>query len=137
MIPVYVDPAVHHLQDTPFQRYIRKHMRDESLFTFRHARTGNWILAFWVNKLKGLLMELLVLGGSCQPTRAQVKQLEQWDMRRSSNANRFQRNLRRIQQIDRTAAEGIAEEDEEERDVWDHWNKRGSHVGYGPNARSY
>lgn len=62
MIAVPFDSEVHEIHEFDFVRSVRREMNDSLIFGFRHRRTGNWVLAAWVDRPHGKLLELAILG---------------------------------------------------------------------------
>lgn len=67
----------HKIIETDFVRYLRRQLRDESLFTAYNVETGRWFLAYWINRDRGLANDVDDLGPNMEfATRTLVKQLE-------------------------------------------------------------
>lgn len=64
MWSVAYDPAVHRVHDIPFVHFLRREFKDPDLFTYRHERSGNWLVAFWNSPAdrRKRFIELAVLG---------------------------------------------------------------------------
>lgn len=52
----------HVLKDTPVARMFRRRLRTDDIVTFWSAETGQWILAYWVDKRVKLVDEVEDLG---------------------------------------------------------------------------
>ena len=57
-----IDKAVHRIIETDFVRMLRRELRDPYLFTAINLETGEWFLAYWVNRDKGLANDIEHLG---------------------------------------------------------------------------
>lgn len=58
----YIVPSRHVVRDTPTAKLFRKTLRFEDIFTFWNAETGQWVLAYWVEKKRKLCEEVEDLG---------------------------------------------------------------------------
>lgn len=67
----------HVVRETEFVRYLRRHLRDETLFTGFNVLTGRWFLGLWLRKDQGLAQDIEDLGANMEgATRQLVKDLE-------------------------------------------------------------
>ncbi len=57
-----VDPETHRVRDTEAARFLRRELREPTVFTYWHAESGNWCLGYWVDKQKGLADYLMEVG---------------------------------------------------------------------------
>ena len=57
MRPIVLKPGVHCVLDTPLARQLRETHGDPSFFSYRHNRTRNWVIARWINRDAGLVIE--------------------------------------------------------------------------------
>lgn len=57
-----IRPDRHVVKDTPTARMFRRRLRFEDIFTFWNGETGEWILAYWVEKRRNLAEEMEDLG---------------------------------------------------------------------------
>ena len=57
-----ITPEKHVVKDTPVARFFRRALGVEDIITFYHMETGQWILAYWVNKLGNIVDEIDDLG---------------------------------------------------------------------------
>ena len=77
MGPFTVDLSEHAIIDTECVRHLRRHLHDESLFTAFNTVTGQWFLAYWINKDRGLANDIDDLGPNMEfATRDLIRQLE-------------------------------------------------------------
>lgn len=65
LVPVQVNPERHVIlpSEPPFMGFLRDRYpeRAEDLFLYRHRGTGNFVVAAWANRLRGVMVELLAL----------------------------------------------------------------------------
>lgn len=52
----------HVVKDTPTAKMFRRRLRFSDIFTFWNAETGEWILAYWVEKRRRICEEMEDLG---------------------------------------------------------------------------
>jgi len=93
----------HRIIETEFVRYLRRTLRDESLFTAYNVQTKRWFLAYWVNKDRGLANDVDDLGPNLEfATRKLVKQLERSreGVTASDIKKRIERTMRRGWEIE-------------------------------------
>ena len=57
-----IQPDRHVVKDSPTARLFRRRLHSEDLFTFWNGETGEWILAYWVDKSRRLCEEMEDLG---------------------------------------------------------------------------
>lgn len=57
-----IRPDRHVVKDTPTAKMFRRRLRFEDIFTFWSGETGQWILAYWVEKRRNLCEEIEDLG---------------------------------------------------------------------------
>ncbi len=58
----FIRPDRHVVKDTPTALMFRRRLRFEDIITFWNAETGEWILAYWVDKKRRLCDEMEDLG---------------------------------------------------------------------------
>jgi len=56
------DSNVHNIQETPFSRFLQIHFRDPLIFTYLHTQTKNWVVAAWIHRKFGRMLELAIMG---------------------------------------------------------------------------
>jgi hypothetical protein len=120
-----IDRRVHKIRETDFVRHLRRHLRDETLFTAYNVQSRRWFLAYWVNKDRGLANDVDDLGPNMEfATRKLVQQLER--SRDGVTASDIKKR------IERTMREGweIETEEAKERQEVQNWiqKKSGSPV---------
>lgn len=59
-----LDKNIHHVADLPLTHFLRREFDDPTLMTYRHAESLNWVVGYWVSRAKGVIRELLIIGGS-------------------------------------------------------------------------
>lgn len=59
-----VQPSKHVVKETPTAKLFRRRLRHEDIFTYWNGETGQWILAYWINKQRRLCDEMEDLGMS-------------------------------------------------------------------------
>jgi len=57
-----IRPSVHVVKDTPVARMFRRRIGFDDIMTFWSAETGQWILAYWLNRRLNLVEEMEDLG---------------------------------------------------------------------------
>jgi hypothetical protein len=62
MSTVFITPAKHILKETEIGRLFRRLLKFQDIFTYWNAETGQWILAYWVNRLGNIADEVEDLG---------------------------------------------------------------------------
>ena len=68
----------HVIRDTPFADYLRRHLRDENLFTGFNTKSGRWFLGLWLRKDQGIAQDIEDLGTDLElADRRLVRDLEQ------------------------------------------------------------
>jgi len=77
MIPIQLDLAKHVIYDTGISRYLKNHL-DERFFTYRHRDSGNWVVSFWLDRTKGILLELILLNRLADFTQRDAWDVAQW-----------------------------------------------------------
>ena len=93
-------------------RQLRRSLRDESLFTAYNTETGQWFLAYWINKDRGLANDVDDLGPNMEfATRKLVKQLEQSraGVTATDIKKRFEKAVRRGWEIETEEAQERSE----------------------------
>jgi len=48
MLHTHYHPARHEILDTEISRFLRRHLDRPDLFTYRHRRTGRWVVSRWI-----------------------------------------------------------------------------------------
>lgn len=67
----------HAIRDTEFARHLRRHLRDENLFTAFNNFTGRWFLGLWIRRDRALAQDIEDLGESMElANRKLVQDLE-------------------------------------------------------------
>lgn len=59
-----LDRDIHHVADLPLTHFLRRELDDPTLMTYRHAATLNWVVGYWVDRARGVVRELLIIGSS-------------------------------------------------------------------------
>lgn len=114
-----IDPRAHLVRDNQHVHFLRRHLRDEDLLTFLNLDTNQWVLAYWVNRDKGIVDVISELGPNFESlTREFVASLER--ERKSYSADDLKR---RLLNRDRRYQRHLVEEQEQANDEWD-WAKR-------------
>lgn len=57
-----ISPEKHVLKDTPATRFFRRILKTEDIITFFSVESGQWILAYWVNRIGRVVDEIDDLG---------------------------------------------------------------------------
>ncbi len=57
-----IQPTKHVVRDTPTSKLFRRKLGFDDIITFWSMETGEWILAYWVNRRIGLVEEMEDLG---------------------------------------------------------------------------
>lgn len=57
-----IQPTKHYVKDTPTAKMFRRRLKFDDIITFWNAETGEWILAYWVDKRRHLCDEMEDLG---------------------------------------------------------------------------
>ena len=112
MANFHMKPGEHVVRDTEFARYLRRHLRDESLFTAFNTVSGRWFLALWIRKDQGLAQDIEDLGENLElATRALVVALERSrdGITAEDLKKRFIRSEQRGMQIDIAEAQEFNE----------------------------
>ena len=110
----------HKIIETDFVRHLRRRLRDETLFTAYNVETKRWFLAYWINRDRGLAMDVDDLGPNMEfATSTLVKQLERSrdGVTAADIKRRFERAVRRGWEID-------TEEAQERQELQDWVQKR-------------
>ena len=76
---------------TEASRFIQRHFPKVPLFVYLHLHTGNWVVAQWASKGRGLAMELVTLGPVPWVTREKAEQIR--DCLRPKSRGDLMRNL--------------------------------------------
>ena len=71
----FIQPSKHVVKDTPASRMFRRHLKFDDIFTFWNAETGEWILAYWVDKRRHLCDEMEDLGMSFEKVTPDLTQM--------------------------------------------------------------
>ncbi len=58
----YLRPDVHWIKDTPTARLFRRKLKEPGVITFFSLETGQWILAYYIQRSVGLVDEVEDLG---------------------------------------------------------------------------
>lgn len=85
MLAIGFDVRQHTVRETAFGSFMRERLKDPLIFTYRHARTGNWMLAAWLTHPFGRMIELAVLGRNPTGTPEIVKSVD--SMKRSTQGD--------------------------------------------------
>ncbi|MHC4511295.1 MAG: hypothetical protein ACYTAO_20490 [Planctomycetota bacterium] len=120
MGPFTIRRDEHRIIETDFVRHLRRTLRDDSLFTALNVQTGQWFLAYWINKDRGLANDVDDLGPNMEfATRKLVNQLEcsRAGVTAEDIKKRFERAVRTGWQIE-------TEEAQERREVQDWVQKK-------------
>ena len=80
MLPIgsVVDRNRHIITETEIARFLRRETGREDLFTYRHALTGRWVVACWVNRLAGQFVELANYGSLKEFTSQDAHWFRRW-----------------------------------------------------------
>ena len=57
-----IRPDRHVVKDTPTAKMFRRRLQFDDLFTFWNGETGEWVLAYWVDKRRRICEEMEDLG---------------------------------------------------------------------------
>lgn len=111
-------PADHRIYDTEFASHIQRNLRRKDLFTYRHQRTGRWMVARWVDPRKGWFEELLGVNNLGDFSRAHVQWLKQWHNGTTMDLTTFRRMLAEQERdADREHWDNLAEVGEIKRSI--------------------
>lgn len=66
MSVVFIEPRKHVVKETQVGRMFRRALNFDDVFTYFNVETGEWILAYWVNKTGHLADEVEDLGGAME-----------------------------------------------------------------------
>jgi len=112
--------GVHFIRDTEAAKYLRRHLNDPDLITFFNAETGQYVLAYWVNRDRAIVDEIDDLGPNFEVmTHEFIRSLE--ESRRGTDPKELKRKLLRNAKR-RTGRE--LERLEEHNDQYDWMKKR-------------
>ena len=107
-----LDKEVHHVTDLPLTNYVRREFPEHDLMTYRHKETEVWVLGMWVDKVQGVIREILIIGQSpAEFTREKVVQLDR--MLCSTEGSDA------IRRIARAKGTEFVENQLESQDTWD------------------
>lgn len=121
MGPTQLDRSKHILRETSQVRDLRRMLDDPDLVTFFNVETGQWILAYWLDKSKGRVDEIDDLGPNFELlTRSFVESLRQ-----SRRATDFKDLKRGLQRAARTKHLQWQDEMEEQQDHGDYFRRCG------------
>lgn len=70
----YLSPDRHHVRETEFVRFLRSHLNDPDLITYFNRDTGEYVLAYWVYKDKGVVSDVEPLGPNMEGATRQLVQ---------------------------------------------------------------
>jgi len=70
-----IDPRVHYVKETGVARFFRRRLRDPNLVTFWHGETGQWILAYWLDRRQKIVDEIEDLGPRFEEVTASFVQM--------------------------------------------------------------
>lgn len=59
-----LDKDIHHVADLPLTHFLRREFNDPTLMTYRHTESTNWVVGYWINRARGAIQELLIIGHS-------------------------------------------------------------------------
>jgi len=62
MSSVFINPVRHVVMETPTAKLFRKRLKFDDVFTYFNRETGQWVLAYWLNKRARLADEVEDLG---------------------------------------------------------------------------
>lgn len=80
------DPAKHIVHSTELATSLRRRLGLPGLFTYKHRDTKNWVVAYWVNKNQGWMMELTLMGSLDGFGPSNFRTLETWAKGKSPTA---------------------------------------------------
>lgn len=117
---VTFNPQWHRVVDTEFARWCREELRDPDLFTYRHARTGNWVLACWPSgsQRRDEFMELVILGAEPHGTRAQMDTVRRMRKGNPAGERVHRDNLEALRTQENVWGRKQIDEQNEEQDLW-------------------
>lgn len=58
----YIDPTKHLVRETPVAKTLRRQLKFQDIVTFWSVETGQWILAYWVDKKRRVVEEMEDMG---------------------------------------------------------------------------
>ncbi len=59
-----INKDIHHIADLPLTHFLRREFDDPTLMTYRHAESLNWVVGYWIDRARGVIRELLIIGSS-------------------------------------------------------------------------
>lgn len=127
MFPVRFDPEVHQVQETSFSRYLQGHFRDPLIFTYRHERTGNWVVAAWVKNRWGMFLELGIMGKAPVGNRGIVESMESTVRGSPACEKQIRENRAVLANMERRYEKAEDDRNEEENTVLRHLKRRAHH----------
>jgi hypothetical protein len=60
----HIDPMKHLVRETPVVKVFRRQLKFQDIITFWSIETGQWILAYWIDKKRKIVEEIDDLGVS-------------------------------------------------------------------------
>lgn len=82
------------MRETPVARYARRILRDPYVLTYFHRGTGNWVLATWLSRSGGVVVEHGVAEGLYPTPEAWGKALDTIRSSRSADTLTFMREMK-------------------------------------------
>jgi len=121
-------PGIHRVRDTPFARTLRRRLNDPDIITFKHRATNQWILAYWLDRRRGIVDEIEDLGPNFELCQEQLVA----DLERCRGTVDFKKHKRRVIERRRDHARKMTDDTRElsERHMWLQ-KKLGTGVYYG------
>lgn len=77
MLSCVFRPEDHLVVETEVVRFLRRHLRDDKFFLYRHRQRGTWVVAYWLKPGERMLELQMHLSPGCL-TRDHVASLERW-----------------------------------------------------------
>lgn len=114
-----IDPSKHVVKDTPAARFFRRRLRCDDIMTFYHRVTGQWILAYWLNRVKHKVDELDDLGHNFELIDQPFVEM----IERCWGPVDFKRMKNRVKQREAIRQKAELEEALEAQDMWN-WLRR-------------
>jgi len=134
MMPVPYDPEVHNIQATSFGNHLRNHFKDKTLFTYKHMKTGNWMVAVWRDDGKGearergrWFAELAMLGKTPEGTPGIVDSIASIQRDTTHCQKKIAQNRHVIETIDAAGEQADLETTIQAQDARDFLIKRANH----------
>lgn len=115
-----IDRREHRVIETDFAKFLRRELRDRSLFTAYNVQTGRWFLAYWINKDRGLANDVDDLGPNMELATAKLVT----QLRRSREGVTADDIKRRFERAARTGWEIETQEAQERQEVQDWVQKK-------------